>query len=311
MTSGGAKTFVVVNPRAGGSRGRHVWPRLADQLHRRFGAYDFDFTNAAGAGTILATQAIAQGYRRLIAVGGDGTVNEVVNGLMTEDGRLLHPEVTLACIPTGSGTDYWRSLRLPEEPFAAVKALGRARLRHYDIGRVELHTHDGHALVRYFCNVADVGLGGDVVDRAKKLPSWGQGTVNYCLGAVGAFWQWGAPEVTVSIDDEAATSQPITTVIVALGQYCGGGMHVAPRAKLDDGRFDLVVVGALSRWRLLDLLPKLYTGKLAHQEQIGVRTACDCSLHSTHPVRITLDGEVGGQLPARFHVLPKALPIWA
>ncbi|MBI4237431.1 MAG: diacylglycerol kinase family lipid kinase [Deltaproteobacteria bacterium] len=305
------KTFVVVNPRSGGSRGRHLWPRLADQLHRTLGPFDFEFTNAGGAGTILATQAIAQGYRRLIAVGGDGTVNEVLNGVMTEDGQILHPDVTLAAIPTGSGTDYWRSLGLPEEPFAALKYLNRARLRHYDIGRVALHTHDGHALVRYFCNVADVGLGGDVVDRAKKLPSWGQGTINYCVGAIGAFWQWGAPDITLAIDDEPETRQPITTVIVAIGQYCGGGMHVAPRAKLDDGRFDLVVVGALSRWCLLELLPKLYTGKLDRQEQIGVRTAHTLTLHSSHPVRITLDGEIAGQLPAQFQLLPRVLPILA
>lgn len=300
------KTFVIINPRAGG-RGMHRWPLMADQLYQALGLFEYEFTNAAGAATLLATQALRQGYQRILAVGGDGTVNEVLNGFFERNGDVINPEAVLGCLPAGSGTDLWKSLGIAEQWSAAVQAIALGHTRACDVGRVSLHTHDDKPLLRYFCNVADVGLGGEVVDRAKKLPSWGNGTVNYLWAAMTAFLQWKPAEMQLTVDGEPLAPERLVIALIANGQFCGGGMHVAPRAQLDDGVFDLVTLRDLPKWQLVQILPKLYSGHFEGLAAIQRRQAQSISITSAKPLRVTIDGEVPGQVPATFSVVPHAV----
>ncbi len=303
------KTFVIVNPAAARGRGRRIWAELADALYDRLGVFEYEFTNAASAATVLAHQAVLQGYRRIIAVGGDGTVNEVLNGLFTPDGKPLSPDVVLGCLPAGSGTDFWKSLGLPERTTRAIKHLSGATTRLCDVGRVELSSPDGLPLVRYFCNVADVGLGGAVVDRAKKMPVLGRGFLNYFWSALASSWQWQAQAMEITIDGKRMPREYLVTALIANGAYCGGGMHIAPTAQLDSGAFELVRIRALTRFQLIAALPKLYTGTLCELPQVKTVRAKEITVTSSRPLPVTLDGEIAGIVPATFRVLPRTLRV--
>ncbi|MBI4366150.1 MAG: diacylglycerol kinase family lipid kinase [Deltaproteobacteria bacterium] len=303
------KTFVIVNPQAAGGRGLRLWPALADRLFHAIGRFDYEFTNASGVATMLATQAAAQGYGRLIAVGGDGTVNEVLNGLFSPQGDAMGTDLLLGCIPAGSGTDFWKTLGVKEHAHTAIDRLRGKRTRRCDIVRVELSGHDGRLHVRYFCNVADVGLGGEVVTRAKDLPPWGSGFFNYLVASMTAFFAWQPAEMQITIDGRILPPEPLTIALVANGQYCGGGMWIAPAAKLDDGLIDLCCVRPLPKWQFVAMLPKLYSGKLDGASFLYRAQGREIAIEAATPLKVTLDGEVPGQVPARFTVLPKAIRI--
>lgn len=303
------KTFVIVNPQAAGGRGLRLWPRLADQIFQAIGHFEYEFTNAAGVATLLATQAVEQGFDTIVAVGGDGTVNEVVNGLFTPSGAPLHPEITLGCLPAGSGTDFWKTLGITEDLRQALGHLRGKRTRVCDIVRAELCGHDGRPLVRYFCNVADVGLGGEVVSRAKRLPAWGSGFVNYLVASTMAFFSWTPVEMQIAVDGTPLPVEPLVIALVANGQYCGGGMWIAPEARLDDGCVNLCCIRPLPKWQFAAMLPRLYTGTLGAQPFVTRAYGREITITAPTPLQVTVDGEVPGWLPARFTVLPKAIRI--
>lgn len=305
------KTFVIVNPQAAGGRGMRLWPGLADEMHRSLGAYEYEFTNASGVATMLASQAVEQGFERIIAVGGDGTVNEVLNGLFTPQGSPLNPSIVLGCVPAGSGTDFWKTLGVKETLRTALRHLKGKKARLCDVVRVELADQNGKLLVRYFCNVADVGLGGEVVSRAKRLPSWGSGFFNYLWAATTAFLSWRPAEMSITVDGRTCLSEPLVIALVANGQYCGGGMWIAPEARLDDGMINLCCIRPIPKWQFAALLPRLYNGKLKDEPFIFRTSGREIQITSPQPLKVTLDGEVPGLAPAKFIVLPKAIKIIA
>ncbi|MBI2346482.1 MAG: diacylglycerol kinase family lipid kinase [Deltaproteobacteria bacterium] len=304
------KTFVVVNPSAAGGEGLRLWPALADDLHRAIGPFDYEFTNAAGAATLLAGQAVTQGYCRIVAVGGDGTLNEVINGFFTSDGVPINPDVVLGCLPAGSGTDFWKTLGIRDALKPALRILQGDRTRCCDLLRVELVGHDGRQMVRFGCNVADVGLGGEVVSRAKRLPAWGSGFFNYLVASAMAFWQWEPTTMRIVVDGEEMTPEPLIIAIVANGQYCGGGMWIAPEAELDDGLINLCAIRPMAKRQFLALLPRLYGGKLGDHPAFFRRTGRQIEVAASTPLKVTVDGEVPGIVPATFTILPKAIRIF-
>lgn len=305
------KTFVIVNPQAAGGRGLHLWPQLADQLFHAIGLFEYEFTNASGVATLLATQAVEQGYEQIIAVGGDGTVNEVLNGLFSPVGTPRNPDVVLGCLPAGSGTDFWKTLGIKEEMHHAIKHLRHDTTRTCDIVRAELTGHDGRKMVRYFCNVADVGLGGEVVSRAKRLPSWGSGFVNYLWASTAAFLAWTPAEMTITVDGTALPTEPLVIALVANGQYCGGGMWIAPEAQVDDGYINLCCIRPMPKWQFVSLLPKLYSGKLGDTPFVVRARGTEITIAAPTPLKVTVDGEVPGIVPAKFTVIPRAIKIRA
>jgi diacylglycerol kinase (ATP) len=274
---GHMKTFLIVNPEAAGGRSLKLWSRLSDRIFERIGLFEYAFTNASGAASLLATQAALEGYERVIAVGGDGTVNEVLNGLFGDDDRLINPDMVLACLPSGSGTDFWKTLGVPERTRDALDHLASTKQQRCDVGRVKLQSHDRQPMVRYFCNVADVGFGGVVVDRAKK------------------------------IDGKKLPPEPLIIAMIANGQYCGGGMCVAPAARLDSGSFQLVRIQPITWSDAMQLFPKLYTGGLVNHDAVSSREAREITVTTSAPLRVTLDGEIPGGVPATFSIVPRAV----
>lgn len=265
-------------------------------------AFDAVETRAAGEGTARAAEAVRARVGLVIAVGGDGTLNEVVNGITSEDGR---PLATLGAILTGRGRDGARTLDVPRDPVRAVERLadeGRATSR--DLGL--LRWAGGR---RYFVTVA--GAGFDAVVAARALPLAGPGTVPYLRAVLTSLRDHRPWPLELRVDGAPARRLTATGVMLANGTTCGGGMRIAPDAHPADGLLDLVVLGALSRAALLRWLPTVYWGGHLRHPRITVERVRAVAVASDRPLPAQVDGEPCGAAPFEVTVAAAALRVRA
>jgi diacylglycerol kinase (ATP) len=314
-------TVVIVNPSSAGGRTGKSWRKLSALVREAYGDFEDCFTQAPGDGTRLARQAIREGARTIVAVGGDGSVNDIVNGFFEEADpgqdakavRAIDPDAALGIIPLGTGGDFIRSLGIPRDPAEAARALLAATPRRIDVGRVSYIDHDGKPGARYYVNVASFGIAGLVdkyVNASRKRLS---GTLAFGLATLRAGIAYKNSPVRVRVDGGEWKIGPIYNVSIANARFFGGGMKVAPDALLDDGVLDFVRFGDMG---LLDIVRDgmdLYSGK--HVELAEVSTAKVTSVEAEaadgREVLLDVDGEQPGRLPARFDVIPGAIHLRA
>jgi len=265
-------------------------------------------TERVGQATDLARQAVADGCTMLVAVGGDGTVNEVVNGLLQE-GVPSTADATLGIVPLGSGCDLARTLGLSKDGTEAIRALEGAKTRKLDVGRVDFVDLAGHPQTRHFINIADLGAGGLVVQKASRAP-WMLGPrPNYVWGIITAAAVYRARKVRLAVDGGPARDLPIRNTIIANGRYFGRGFLAAPDARMDDGLFDIVTVGNFGTFEGIWHLPKLRWGK-----HLGLKKVDHCrgrrvEVTTDEDVLLEMDGDLVGKLPATFEILPGAVKV--
>jgi diacylglycerol kinase (ATP) len=235
-------------------------------------------------------------------VGGDGSVNEVVNGIAGRDG------VELAMIPRGTGWDFARSLGLPRNVDKAVAIATGGPVRTIDLGRVTYRPWAGGEAQSLFANVASVGMSGAIAQRANDATKALGGKVSYVWATFAVFARWSNTEVEVVIDGQTRRAR-MHDVVVANGPFFGGGMKICPEAMPDDGVFDVLLIGDLTKRDLLLTLPKTFRGThLPHPKAELIRGAC-VSIDAPGPLPIELDGEQPGTTPATFEVVPQALRV--
>jgi YegS/Rv2252/BmrU family lipid kinase len=260
-------------------------------------------------GVRLARQAAQEGFQRLVVAGGDGTLSEVVTGLV-EAGASAHVE--LGVLPLGTGGDFPRTLGIPRDLDLAIQAIATGAARPLDAGRVEFRDRDGRPASSCFVNVASLGISGRVVEIVNRALKVLPGQLAFLLGTLRALASYRRAHVALRLDGEAMFDGDLVLAAAANGRWFGGGMQVAPDAKPDDGVFDVVVVGGLSRTRLLARLPGLYRG--THVRDAAVQVRRGRVLEADAPgerVWLELDGEPLGTLPARIELLPGALRVVA
>jgi diacylglycerol kinase (ATP) len=300
--------LLIVNPAsARGVTGRH-WPDLERRL--RAAGLDFDtaLTSRAGEATELARRAVRERRPVIGAVGGDGTLNEVANGFF-ENGEPIQGESRLAAIPAGTGGDFRRSFGLPEVPEEVAAMLLAARSRRIDVGRVTC-TADGARIVRHFVNVADTGIGGEVVRRVNGGFRVINGEITYAVAAAITLLTWRNRQMHVVMDGEThdVVAQQI---VVANCQYFGGGMRIAPKAAADDGLLDVVVVGDVGIIDNMRGMRRIRSG--THLDVAGGkiwhRHASRVAVSSSSPLYVDVDGEAPGMLPALFEAMPGVLEL--
>lgn len=303
---------MIVNPMAGNGRAAARWPAISAMAGDAFGPFSHAFTERPGHATQLAREAVSQGMERIVAVGGDGTANEVANGLLgapTGSG----PAAGLAVIPCGTGSDFVRSLDLRPGPAAAIARIAGSSGRRIDVGLATFRDNDGSVTQRHFINIATFGLSGTISarindrSRAAFLP----GPLRYLTGTLGALAGYRPPRMRLWADGEKIERE-VYLAAVANACFFGGGMRIAPRAVLDDGLFDIVILDAIPRMRLARKIARVYRGThLAEPEITCLRAshviaetlssdACESGL-------LDLDGENPGVLRAEFRILPRAL----
>ena len=303
------KTLFIVNPKSGRGKPGRLWPRIRDVFRARDWRFDVAFTEGRGHGKALAREAVRNGFELIVAVGGDGVVNEVVNGLMA-DGRAVNPQSTLGIIPCGSGNDLARMLGLPGETLAAARHLAQNKQsRLIDIGEV-VFTSGGRKELRFFVNDANLGFAADVVARLERTGKFSRGTVPYFVALLLTALRHRSQLIQLGFGDHSY-DQKTTTVLVCNGQSTGGGMWVAPDASLDDGLLDVIVVGGLRPWEIIWHAPKIYRGTHIAMHQVSVHRARTVTVTSPQRLSVVADGELIGEAPATFRVLPLALRVRA
>jgi diacylglycerol kinase (ATP) len=297
--------LLIGNPFAGNDRGA-VLRSVSAALHAR--GLDHDLAETAGAGdaTRIAREAVASGRRFVVAVGGDGTVHEVVNGLVDVDTGLAYAEGTvLGVVPGGSGGDLARTFGFDRRPERAAMHLLGDTVNAFDVGRVRLTGPDGRPRSVLFANIAEAGYGGTVTALAARLPRR-VGQARYGIATIAAIARFRLVETTVALDNHERT-EPISNVVVANGQFFGGGMNVAPRALPWDGRFNV------QSWtgRPIDVIqasPALRKGTHTTRDDVREWNSTTVRIDGP-PLVVEADGEVLGTTPATFDLLPGVLRI--
>lgn len=301
---------VILNPRAASGKAGRRWPALRPVLESALGPVDARFTQGPNHASQLARDALGDGSDLVVVVGGDGTLNEVVNGYLS-DGEPVAPGASIALCPLGTGGDFRRSARIPRSPQEAVKAIAIAPLRRIDACRVRLQTPDGSDVERYVLNVASFGMGGEVSVAAKQsLLTSVNGRAAFLWATVLTFLRYRPKAVRMTLDGvTAGEDMRVMQVAVGNGLYHGGGMNVCPLARLDSGFLEVTVIEEISLLNFLMSLPLLYSGKLythprCHHHRVKQAAA-------TSPVRVLAeaDGEAVGRLPFSVEVLPGKVSI--
>ena len=256
---------VIVNPVSADGRTGRDWPKNEPLLRRLLPPFAVWTTSGPNQATELAYQAVEQGYTTVAVHGGDGTVNEVVNGL------LGHPKfemTSLAILPYGTGADLVRTLGISHSVTAAA---GQARgnvFRKIDVGLARFLDLNGNPCRRHFLNVTDVGFGGDLVRYVNSHSKrWG-GKLSFFRGLLVTLFQYRNKRIRIGLDDRPPFEVKASSIVIANGQYFGGGMWVAPPARMDDGFLEVVVVGDVSRMEVLTNTRRLYRGTLAGHPKV-------------------------------------------
>ena len=305
----------IVNPNSSHGRTRAAWPRIAQQLEAAMGPVEVAFTDQPMAASERTREALREGVDLVIAVGGDGTVNEVVNGFFAPphgpEDHLLRPEAELAVLTSGTGGDFRKTFALETDLAAQIQRIARGAAHPLDVGRVDYVDHDGAPGARYFANIASFGLSGLVchsVNRARFTKRI-SGRFAFFWASLKAVLRYDMPRVRVQVDDQPPLEFGVNTAAVCNGRYFGGGMHMAPQARPDDGLFDVVIMHDMSKGELLRDPNAVYRGThIQHPKVLSLRgRRVTATALPGPPALLDVDGETPGRLPATFTILPAVL----
>jgi len=309
MGTSNFQTVVIVNPRSANGKIGRRWSTIEEIVHAEFhGRFDVVFTEEPLHAMTLTREHLERGYNLVVAVGGDGLVNEVVNGFF-EKGKNLYPQAALGLLPVGSASDFVKSLGWNRDLPGAVRRLNGTQTKWVDVGRVTFHDFQGEKKTRLFLNVADFGAGGAVVEKVNRTSKVLGGTLSFLWGILSTLPRYKNTEIHLAMDGGVDVSATLSNVIVANGNYYGGCIRAAPDASIDSGFFQCVVVKDVTFLEVLWNLPRFVRGDhLAHPKVISHHGKW---LHATATKRTLLeaDGELIGTLPGAFDILPRALRI--
>jgi len=306
--------FVIVNPKSGGGRTRRSWSDIEARLREVYPVISVAATRRRGEATELTRQALREGYGEVIAVGGDGTINEAVNGFFDGAGNIISPDAVFAFVTSGTGGDFRKTFGIAPGYEAAIARLKSSKIRAVDVGKLTCLSRKGEPVTRHFINIGSFGLSGVIVDkvnRARIAKLFG-GSFAFAFHSLMGMVGYKNRTIRIRVDGEFDEIATVSTVAVANGVYFGGGMRVAPHAKPDDGLFDVVIMGGTSKGRAAADMKSIYTGEHLNNPAVtalrGARVvAVPVAETKGRPVLIEVDGESAGRLPATFEIYPRAL----
>jgi YegS/Rv2252/BmrU family lipid kinase len=302
----------IVNPQAGGGKSEKQLKELLAEIEAIYGNAKIVFTERKLHATELARGAVQAGSELIVAVGGDGTISEVAAGFFDEKGKAMKPvrqAPALGILPAGSGSDYAKTLGIPRASAIALQILQTKKTRTVDAGLVEFVGLNGQKTKRIFINIADVGIGGEVVDilerQGKRLGSF----LSYQLATLRGLIGYKNKNLEITIDKKQKFDGTYNGIIVALGKYFGSGMKIAPNAEPDDGYFDVVMLGDMSKLEMVAKMQKVRTGSHIFDKKVTVHRAKQVSIRADARALLDCDGEMPGECPAEFTILPAALKV--
>ncbi|HEV2836430.1 MAG TPA: diacylglycerol kinase family protein [Pyrinomonadaceae bacterium] len=311
-----ALPLVIVNPSSASGSTGEAWPGVASDLRSEFGPFQTAFTKHRGDAAALAHDAARKGIAFIIACGGDGTVSEVANGILTSG-----KDAELGILPSGTGGDFRRTLEIPSQSRAAARILREGRTRRIDVGRISFVARDGREAMRYFVGVASCGMSTKVIERVKaggpnwlpaNTPKWLGGRVSFGASLLQTAIRTEPTRLAVQLDDANERHLLVVNLCIANARYFGGGMKIAPEAKLTDGKFDVIGVGDLGAMKIFTSAPRVYRGSHLSMPEVSHALAKKVTVRAAErntEVDLEVDGELPGRLPATFQIIPGALRV--
>jgi len=299
----------IANPRAANGRVGRLWPQLSRRLRERLGDLTLHLTDSPGHATRISRDLIADGYDLVVAVGGDGTINEVANGFL-HVGRTSSSQASLGILPVGTGADFQRTLAIPSDSNAAIDILVGGEARPIDAACVRYVANDGREAQRFFVNLTSFGISGAIAARAKnRLQALG-GKAAFLWATLKTAATDRGRKVEIQVDNNAEWQEHfITNIAVGNGQFHGGGMRPCPRAMLDDGILDITIIDHLSRIEIARDIRKLYSENVYVLSKVHHLRARRIAARCPEPTWIEVDGEPLGRLPLEIEVLPAGLRV--
>ena len=301
------KTVFIVNPRAGNGAAVAKWRAMRRLAEEQLGPFTTCFTERAGDATCLAREHLAAGADLIVGVGGDGTLNEIINGFMETSPPVLR-NARLGVVPFGTGCDFARIVLKSSSPHRVLQVIKEGYIRPLDLGRVKFSNHNGAPEVRYFHNIVSFGTGGEVVVHVNSHSKAGGAFLSFLRSTLICLMRHGARRIWLHCDG-LAQEFVVRNIAVANGRYHGGGMCVAPEALADDGLLHVTVIGDLSLSEMFLNIVKFYNGRINEVKKIITMTGRHIEATSRQDIRIEADGEQPGWLPVVIDLLPRVLPV--
>jgi diacylglycerol kinase (ATP) len=304
------KWLMIVNPNAGVKKGTKDWPKILRILKDEHVDFDFQLTGWRGHAIDIAKDAIVNGYKNVCVVGGDGTLNEVLNGLFpVAFAPGAAPEVTLGMIPVGTGNDWCRMFNIPFDYLKAVQVLKQKKIFLQDAGKVTYY-HKEQQVKRYFMNVAGMGYDALVAKKTNMLKEKGLGgPLTYMYFVFASLFQYQFIEAVIEVDGKPAFKGEIFSMNVGICKYNGGGMMQVPHAIPDDGLLDVTLIKRTSKWIVVRYARKLYDGSLVNLPMVETFRGENIRIRSTGKVFLETDGESLGHTPFTFEIVPRCIRI--
>ena len=294
-------SVVIVNPSSASGSTGEAWPQIASDLRSHFGSFRAVFTRHRGDAATLASEAARKGAKLIIACGGDGTISEVANGILSSG-----KDAELGILPSGTGGDFRRTLEIPSHARDAARVLRKGRSVRIDVGRVSYTDENGADATRYFVGVASCGMSTKVIERVKA------DEVSFVSALLKTAMRNAPVRLVVQLDDSHERHLVVSNLCIANARYFGGGMKIAPDAKLTDGKLDVISIGDLSAMKLFTSAPRVYTGSHLSMPEVSHALARKITVRAADraaEVALEVDGELPGRLPATFQIVPGALRV--
>ena len=303
---------MIVNPASAGGRTGRNWPATKARLEGLLGPVEAHFTERAGEAADLTTAALEAGAGTIIAVGGDGTFSEVLNGFMDPSSEApRNPEAALGVLASGTGVDFMRSLASRSDQAAQIAVIAGGKISPIDIGLIELQGPDGRLRKRFFLNACSLGLSAAIAarvnrDRAGKAAS---GRFSYLISAFRVLVKQRASAIEIAYDGPPVETRKLAMLALMNGKYAGGGLKLGPMAELDSGRLEAIEIGDVGPLDLVLNAHRLFRGTHLSHPAISHRPArlIEARSATEATVRMEADGELIGRLPARIRILPRVL----
>jgi len=299
--------FAIVNPNAGNGKGRKDWDRISDILDNNDIRFNVKSTQRKGQATEFTRELIAGGYRKIISIGGDGTLNEIINGIFTQD-HCPPTEIILSLIPVGTGNDWGRMFGIPLIYEGAVQVIKEGKQMLHDIGVIDYFNGEEKART-YFINIAGLGFEAVVVKKTNKQKDKGMSNkAIYFYNLLSSLIAHRNTPVDITIDGRSGRAK-IFSINVGNGRYCGGGMRQTPDAIPDDGLFDITVIREMGKIEIIRSLQLLYDGTIMSHPKVDGYRSNNLKVTSDSLLYVEADGESLGHTPVEFSIIPSAVNI--
>ena len=300
-------THIIVNPASAGGRTGKRSAEINAAINKFFGKdYSLFVTERPLEASESAARAVRDGAELVIAVGGDGTLQEVVNGLFL-NGHLINPQCQFGVVSSGTGKGFAQSTGLPASLDGQMQLIHDAQGRLIDVGRVDFFTVTGTRSHRYFLNECQCGIGGEVVRAVQHSHKRLGGTLGFGLGTIETTFRYKNQPMIITKEDGTSRSGLITGIVVANGEFTGGGMNLAPGARMDDGLLDVLLMHNLTIFRRLMVYPRIYSGTHIRTALFSYFRASCLTVESAEQVLVEADGELLGTTPCTITILPSQL----